>query len=94
MNDFLQALRTHRSERQRTVMTRRNYDEAHSSRIPDQIDEITTERIQGAVEGLNVHLGAFTENQKYLIDAQERMADSLERQAIAIERILNHLNIS
>lgn len=94
MNDFLQTLRTHRSERQRPVMTRRNYDATYSSRVPDQIDEITAERLRGAVEGLNIRLGAFTESQKYLIDARERMADSLERQAIAIERLLNHLNIS
>lgn len=93
MNDFLQALRTHRPERQRTVMTRRSYDATFNSHVPAPVDEITASRLQMAVQALNDHLGVFTENQKYLIDAQERMADGLERQAIAIERILNHLDI-
>ena len=94
MNDFLQALRTNRSERQRTVMTRRSYDATYNPQIPAPVDENTAARIQTAVESLNHCLGVLSENQKYLIDAQERIADSLERQALAIERILNHLNIS
>lgn len=94
MNDFLQALRTNRSERQRTVMTRRNYDAAHTPQLPAPVDEATVTRLQSAVEGLNANFGILAENQKYLIDSQERIADSMERQAVAIERILNHLNIS
>ncbi len=39
MNDFLQALRTNRSERQRSVMTRKNYDATYNSRIPEPVDE-------------------------------------------------------
>jgi len=93
MNDFLQALRTNRPERQRTVMTRKNYDETYNSQIPAPVDETAVSRIQGAVEDLNDRLGGFVENRKYLIDAQERIADSLERQSIAVERILAHLNI-
>ena len=94
MNDFLQALRTNRSERQRTVMTRKSYDATYNSRTPGSADEITVSRIQIAVESLNANFGILAENQKYLIDAQERVADSLERQAMALERILSHLNIS
>ncbi len=94
MNDFLQALRTNRPERQRSAMTRRNYDATYNSHIQPPVDEATASRLQNAVEALNSGLGVFAENQKYLIDARERIADSLERQAIAIERILNHLNIS
>ena len=93
MNDFLQALRTHRSERQRPAMTRRNYDATYNNKVSAPVDESTASRLQNSVESLNAHMGAFAENRKYLIDAQERIADSLERQAIAIERILNHLNI-
>ena len=93
MNDFLQALRTNRPERQRTVMTRKNYDETYNSQIPAPVDETAVSRIQGAVEDLNDRLEGFVENRKYLIDAQERIADSLERQSIAVERILAHLNI-
>ena len=93
MNDFLQALRTNRSERQRTVMTRRNYDATYNPQIPTPVDENTASRLQSAVEGMNACLETLTENQRYLVNAQKRIADSLERQAIAIERILNHLNI-
>lgn len=93
MNDFLQALRTQRTERQRVVMTRRNYDEAFNTRMPEPVDEAGLQKLQQAVEVLSSGLGVLTENQRYLIDAQERIADSLERQASAIERILSHLNI-
>lgn len=93
MNDFLQALRTHRPERQRTVMTRKNYDATYNPQIPAPVDEIAVSRLQNAIESLNANLGILGDNQKYLIDAQERVADSIERQVIAIERILNHLNI-
>ena len=93
MNDFLQGLRTHRPERQRSVMTRRSYDATYNTQIPAPVDEITASRLQSAVEGMNACMGILAENHKYLIDAQERIADSLERQAIAIERILDHLNI-
>ncbi len=93
MNDFLQALRTHRSERPRTVMTRKSYDATYNPQIQAPVDEITAVRLQGVIESLSTNLGILSENQKYLIDAQERIADSLERQAIAVERILNHLNI-
>lgn len=93
MNDFLQALRTNRPERQRSPMTRRSYDATYNMQVPASADEITASRLQDAVEGMNTCMGILAENQKYLIDAQERIADSLERQAIAIERILGHLNI-
>lgn len=93
MNDFLHPLRTKCSEKQRPAMTRKNYDATYSSRMPASVDENAALRLQGAVENLNRHLGGFAENRKYLTDAQERIADSLERQVIAVEQILARLNI-
>jgi hypothetical protein len=93
MNDFLQTLRTKRSEKQRPAMTRKNYDATYSSRMPGSVDETAASRLQGAVEDLNGRLGDFAGNRKYLTDAQERIADSLERQVIAVEQILARLNI-
>ena len=55
--------------------------------------KLAVSRVQSAVDDLNERLGGFAGNRKYLIDAQERIADSLERQAIAIERILARLNV-
>ena len=93
MNDFLHPLRTKRVEKQRPAMTRKNYDATYSSRISAPVDETAASRLQGAVEDLNNCLGGFAENRKYLNDAQERIADGLERQAIAVEQILARLNI-
>ena len=93
MNDFLQALRTNRPERQRSAMTRKNYDETYNTRIPEPVDEPSASRFKSAVEDLNGRLGGYAGNRKYFIDAQERIADSLERQVIAFERILARLNI-
>ena len=93
MNDFLHPLRTKRPEKQRPAMTRKNYDATYTSRMPGPVDETGASRLQGAVEELNSRLGEFAENRKYLTDAQERIADCLERQAIAVEQILARLNI-
>lgn len=93
MNDFLHPLRTKRPERQRLAMTRKNYDATYPGRLPAPVDETAASRLQGAVEDLNHRLGGFAENRKYLTDAQERIADSLERQVIAVEQILARLNI-
>lgn len=93
MNDFLQTLRTKRSEKQRPAMTRKNYDATYSSRMPAPEDETAVSRLQGAVEELNRRLGEFAGNRQYLTDAQERIADGLERQVIAVEQILARLNI-
>jgi hypothetical protein len=47
-----------------------------------------------AIENLCSHIEILAKNQDFLINAQERTADMLERQAIAIERIVDHLNIA
>jgi len=93
MNDFLQALRTNRPESRRSAMTRKNYDATYNTRIPEPVDETSASRFQSAIEDLNGRLGGYAGNREYFIDAQERIADSLERQAIAFERILARLNI-
>jgi hypothetical protein len=47
-----------------------------------------------AIENVCSHIETLTKNQDYLINAQERTADMLERQAIALERVVGHLNIA
>jgi hypothetical protein len=110
MNDFLQTLRSNQSEKQRTPMTRRSYDEAfynaspryqYANRTaapfqpPNQLQEPEEEssRLLNALENLNGHMAALAQSQKHLIDAQEKNAEMIERQVIAIERILEHLQI-
>lgn len=59
-----------------------------------QCEKASSSILQNAIEGLNTHAESFAGNQKILINAHEKTATMLERQVIAIERILNHLNIS
>jgi hypothetical protein len=47
-----------------------------------------------AIENLNNHIETLVKNQDYLIGAQEKTADMLERQVTAIEMIVDHLNIA
>jgi len=54
----------------------------------------TTSMLAEAIENLNSHIEILVKNQDYLVNAQEKTADMLERQVIAIERIVNHLNIA
>lgn len=53
-----------------------------------------TSMLAEAIENLSGHIETLAKNQDYLINVQERTADMLERQAIAIERIVDHLNIA
>ena len=111
MNDFLQTLRSSHTDKQRTPMTRRSYDEAFHNAVPryqyvnrtapqfqpsNQMQEPVGEpsRLKEAIENLNNHMATLAVNQKYLIEAQEKTADLLERQVSAIEKILDHLKIS
>lgn len=57
-------------------------------------DNLSASMLAEAIESLNIHIESLAKNQEFLINAQERTADMMERQAIAIERIVNHLNIS
>ena len=45
-----------------------------------------------AIENLSLHIETLTKNQEFLIAVQEKTADMIERQAVAIERIVEHLN--
>ena len=54
----------------------------------------TTSMLAEAIENLSSHIETLVKNQDHLINAQEKTADMLERQAIAIERIVGHLNIA
>jgi hypothetical protein len=53
----------------------------------------TTAMLAEAIETLCTHIETLAKNQDYLVSVHERTADMLERQAIAIERIVDHLNI-
>jgi len=57
-------------------------------------DNTVPSMLTQAVETLNTHMEILSKNQDYLVSAQERTADMLERQAIAIERIADHLTVS
>ena len=46
-----------------------------------------------AIESLSRHIESLANNQDYLVTVHERTADILERQALAIEKIVAHLNI-
>lgn len=54
----------------------------------------TTSMLADAIENLTGHIETLVKNQDYMISVQERTADMLERQAIAIERIVDYLNIA
>ncbi|MCP3875459.1 MAG: hypothetical protein GY699_20175 [Desulfobacteraceae bacterium] len=54
----------------------------------------TTSMLAEAIESLSGHIETLAKNQDYLVSVQERTADMLERQAVAIERIVDHLNIA
>ncbi|MFH2060592.1 MAG: hypothetical protein ABIJ59_17040 [Pseudomonadota bacterium] len=59
------------------------------------MDDVTvTSMLAEAIEGLSRHIETLAKNQDYMVAVQERTADMLERQAIAIERIVDHLNIA
>lgn len=58
------------------------------------IDDTTvTSMLAEAIEGLSRHIETLAKNQDYLVTVHERTADMLERQAIAIEKIVDYLNI-
>lgn len=55
-------------------------------------DSTTTSILAEAIETLSIHVESLTKNQDFMINAQEKTADMLERQTIAIEKIADHLN--
>ncbi|MBU1695776.1 MAG: hypothetical protein KKD21_01875 [Proteobacteria bacterium] len=67
----------------------------HQSGNQTPTDEISaTSLLAEAIENLSIYVETLAKNQDYLISIQERTADMIERQAIAIERIVDHLNIA
>ena len=54
----------------------------------------TTTMLAEAIENLTGHIETLVKNQDYMISINERTADMLERQAIAIERIVDYLDIA
>ncbi len=66
----------------------------YQNRQPSPVEEPAGPQLQEAILNLNNHIETLSNNQKYLIKAQEKTADMLERQANAIERILDHLTES
>lgn len=59
------------------------------------MDEVpTNSMLAEAIENLSIHIETLVKNQDYMISVHERTADMLERQAIAIERIVDYLNIA
>jgi len=57
-------------------------------------EQSATPMLADAIESLSSYIETLAKNQNSLVTAQERTADMLERQAIAIERVLDHLNIA
>ena len=80
-----------------------NRNQQHMKRTPAQhqtgnqfaVDEASTmSMLTEAIENLSTHVETLTKNQDYLISTQERTADIIERQTIAVERLVDHLNIA
>lgn len=63
----------------------------NGNQIPTE-DGATPSILAEAIETLNSHTEILAKNQDYLIAAQEKMTCMIERQAIAIEKVLDHLN--
>jgi hypothetical protein len=58
------------------------------------MDDVTPSLIVEAIDSLNGNMEILSQNQKYLVKAQERTAEMMERQVIAIEKVLDRLNIA
>ncbi len=63
------------------------------NQLPMQDDSTVTAMLAEAIESLSRHIETLTNNQDYLITVQERTAEMLERQVLAIEKIVDHLHI-
>ncbi len=64
------------------------------NQLPMDETATTTSMLAEAIEDLSSHIETLVKNQNYLVAAQEKTAGMLERQVIAIERIVDHLNIA
>jgi len=61
------------------------------NQIPAEDANITL--LADILDNLSNHVETLVKSQDYMVNIQERTADMLERQAIAIERIAAHLNL-
>ena len=68
------------------------YQQANQAPAVD--DSTVTSMLAEAIEGLSRHIETLAKNQDYLVAVQEKTADMLERQAVAIERIVDYLDLS
>ncbi|THB80986.1 MAG: hypothetical protein D3926_04360, partial [Desulfobacteraceae bacterium] len=59
---------------------------------PYPAEETTMDILAEAIENLGLHVETLAKNQEFLINAQDRTADILERQAVAIEEIVRCLH--
>ncbi|MBU1194034.1 MAG: hypothetical protein KKE62_01625 [Proteobacteria bacterium] len=57
-------------------------------------DDASTSLLLLAIETLSRQIGKLAENQTQLVATQEKTADIIERQTLAIEKIINHLELS
>jgi hypothetical protein len=64
------------------------------NQAPVMDDSTVTSMLAEAIESLSRHIETLANNQDYLVTVQERTADMLERQAIAIEKIVSYLDLS
>lgn len=56
-------------------------------------EEATMDILAESIENLSIHIETLAKNQEFLINAQDRAADMLERQANAIEEIVRYLHV-
>ncbi len=63
------------------------------NQLPTPDESTVTAMLAEAIESLSRHIETLANNQDYLVTVQERTAEMLERQVIAIEKIVDHLHI-
>ncbi|WP_022664789.1 hypothetical protein [Desulfospira joergensenii] len=59
----------------------------------NQLPMEETAMLADSIENLTSHIETLVKTHEYMAGVQERTSEILERQAIAIERIVNHLNM-
>lgn len=62
--------------------------------IPRGENDMPTSLLLHSVENLSQQIGKLAENQDHLIEVQKKTASIIERQTIAIENIIKHLELS
>ena len=61
------------------------------NQIPSE--DLNTTLLADILDNISSHIETLVKNQEYMVNIQERTADMLERQAFAIERIVDHLDL-